>query len=176
MVTIEDLAAPHFELVAMWLSKWQINRWLTGEWRGKEVSPTLIAIAVRNRRNRFFLVRLDGKPCGLVALASIDMVDKVAMVWYLMGEEQLSGCGIISEGVRQMVRLAFDELKLKSLFTWIMEDNPASGKVLLKAGFREAGRIRSSVCSAGRQIDRIYFDIVSPNSAEAIRARSVGSR
>ena len=32
------------------------------------IDPTVIGVAVRYKRNRFFLVRSDGVPCGLVAL------------------------------------------------------------------------------------------------------------
>jgi hypothetical protein len=42
-----------------------------------------------------------------------------------------------------------------------MEDNAASHRVLQKAGFREAGRIRRAASSGGRQVDRIYFDLIA---------------
>lgn len=160
MITLEDLAPEHFELVAQWLSRPAINRWLTPEWRHKETTASIVAIAVRNRRNRLFLVRHDGKPCGLAALADIETVDRTAMIWFLLGEEKLSGKGITSAAVRELAHIAFGQLGLASLYAWAMEDNVASQKVLRKAGFRGAGRIRQSACSAGRQVDRIYFDLI----------------
>jgi ribosomal-protein-alanine N-acetyltransferase len=104
-----------------------------------------------------------------VALADLDLMDSTGMVWYFLGEKQFFGRGIISEAVRRLVREAFVDFGLKSLYAWIMEDNAASGRVLLNAGFKEAGRIRSSTCSAGRQVDRIYFDITARDAAEANR-------
>jgi RimJ/RimL family protein N-acetyltransferase len=161
MVTMQDLTREHFELVARWLAKPEINRWLTAEWRNPAVSATLVAIAVRNRKNRLFLVRCDGDPCGLVALANINMPDSTAAVWYVLGEQTLSGCGIISEAVKQLTRLCFGKMGLVSIYAWIMEDNAASHRVLQKAGFREAGRIRRAASSGGRQVDRIYFDLIA---------------
>jgi RimJ/RimL family protein N-acetyltransferase len=102
MLTIHDLTHEHFELVARWLAKPEINRWLTAEWRNPALSATLIAIAVRNRKNRLFLVRCDSEPCGLVALANINAPDNTAAVWYVLGEQTLSGRGIISEAVIQI--------------------------------------------------------------------------
>jgi RimJ/RimL family protein N-acetyltransferase len=160
MITIEELIPAHFERVAAWLAKAEINRWLTGEWRNRVVNATLISGVVRNRKNRLFLVRYDGKPCGLIALADIDTADKTAMVWYVLGEQTLSGRGITSHAVKQLTHLCFDEMRLASVYAWIMEDNAASQRVLQKAGFREAGRIRCAACSGGRQVDRIYFDLV----------------
>ena len=83
------------------------------------------------------------------------------MVWYVLGEEKLSGRGIASEAVTQLTRFCFREIGLASVYAWITEDNLASRGVLQKVGFREAGRIRCAASSAGRQVDRIYFDLVA---------------
>jgi RimJ/RimL family protein N-acetyltransferase len=161
ITTIEDLTQPHFGLVAAWLSKAEINRWLTAEWRGRVITATLVAMMVRSKKNRVFLVRCDGQPLGLTALADIETADATAMVWYLLGDTAFSGRGIVTEAVREMVRKCFQELKLESLYAWTMEDNLTSTRVLKKVGFREAGRIRRAACSNGRQVDRIYFDLLA---------------
>jgi RimJ/RimL family protein N-acetyltransferase len=161
MTTIQELTPEHFGLVARWLSKPEINRWLAAEWRNPAVNATLIAIAVRNRKNRLFLVRCGSEPCGLVALADTNAVDKTAMVWYVLGEQRLSGRGITSEAVTQLTRLCFGQMGLASIYAWITEDNIASHRVLQKAGLREAGRIRRAASSGGRQVDRIYFDLIA---------------
>lgn len=160
MVTIEPLEPAHFETVARWLTTREVNRWLTSDWRDRVVDPTIVGIAVRNKKNRLFLVRFEGAPCGVVSLADIDLVDHTAMVWYVLGEDAAGGRGITTNAVRQVVERSFEELHLSSIYAWIMEDNVRSRRVLEKAGFREAGRIRSATCSAGHQVDRIYFDIV----------------
>jgi RimJ/RimL family protein N-acetyltransferase len=164
MIAIEPLAAEDFERVAGWLSICDTNRWLTSEWRGRPISPVIIGITVRNKRNRLFLVRCDGQACGLAGFADIDAMDGTAMVWYLLGEQQFAGRGVTTEAVRQLVRVAFDELKLASVYAWIMEPNVRSRRVLERAGFREAGRIRSASCFGGRQVDRIYYDRTAEDS------------
>ncbi len=161
MVTVEALVPDQFQQAAEWLSQPETNRWLTSEWRGRQVDPVTIALVVRNKRNRLFLVRWDGQPCGVVGLADIDPPDRVAMVWYALGEKAFGGKGITTEAVRQVVQRAFAELALRSVYAWIMEDNVGSRRVLEKAGFREAGRIRSATCSADAQVDRVYFDVCS---------------
>jgi len=163
MVTIEILEPAHFEMVARWLSNREVNRWLTSEWRDRVVDSTMIGIAARNRKNRLFLVRCDGTPCGLTALADFDSVDRIAMIWYVLGEEEVAGRGVTTSAVRQVVDRGFRELQLKSIYAWIMEDNLRSRRVLEKVGFREAGCIRLGTCSAGRQVARVYFDIVRPD-------------
>jgi RimJ/RimL family protein N-acetyltransferase len=160
IVTIEELAPADFGLVAQWLARSEINQWLTGEWRSGQATSTILAISVRNRRNKLYLVRHESDPCGLVGLADIDPADRIAMVWYLLGDDRLKGRGIVSEAVRQLARLAFSELSLASLYAWIMEDNVASRRVLEKSGFRECGCFRNAACSSGKQVNRIYFDLI----------------
>lgn len=167
MTTIEDLTPSDFELVAGWLSNREINRWLTAEWRDKVATGVLVAVMMRNKKNRVCLVRWNGQPVGLVALADIDTADATAMVWYLLGDSACAGRGIISSAVNQLAAKCFRELKLESIYAWVMEDNAASARVLKKAGFREAGRLRRAAHSNGRQIDRIYFDLL-PSECPAV--------
>jgi RimJ/RimL family protein N-acetyltransferase len=166
VTTIEELQPKDFGLVATWLSKNEINRWLSAEWRDRVVSTTLLAIALRNPKNRFFLIRCNGQPCGLAALADMDLADATAMVWYILGDSAFSERGIASEAVTQLVRKSFRELKLQSLYAWVMEDNVASTRLLQRVGFREVGRIRRAASSNGCQVDRIYFDLVASEYPE----------
>jgi RimJ/RimL family protein N-acetyltransferase len=159
MIAIEDLLPEHFELVARWLSRPETNRWLTSEWRNREVSASMIAITVRNRKNSLFIVKSDGVPSGLVGLSDVDLPDKTAMIWYVLGDLNLSGKGVTSEAVCKVANIAFRNMGLSSLYAWIMEDNIASEKVLKKVGFKNAGCIRLATNSFGRQVNRIYFDL-----------------
>lgn len=172
-IAIEPLTAPSFEVVAAWLATPALNRWLTADWREREATSTVLAIATRQRRNRFFLVRHHAEPCGLVALSDLDPIDKTAMVWYLLGDRRFEGRGITTAAVNQLVSLSFNELGLRSLYAWAMEPNEASIRVLKKTGFREAGRLRQSACLDQTQTDRIYFDLVAtewaPLSNHAVR-------
>lgn len=161
MISIEPLAPDHFPIVARWMSVPAINVWLTSEWRGRAVEPSILAIACRNKRNRMYLVKSAGTPVGVVGLADMDLDDKTAMVWYLLGESGLSGKGVTSEAVRQICAAGFGEMGLRSIYAWIMEPNIGSRRVLERAGFREAGRLRRAANHGGDVVDRIYFDRIA---------------
>jgi len=160
LTEIEPLTPEHFAAVAGWLSKPEVNQWLTGDWRDRVVDATLIGVAVRNKRNRFFLVRSDGVPCGLVALADWDAVDKIAMIWYALGDPASGGRGVITEAVRQLIQAAFDNLGIEALHAWVMEDNERSRRVLEKNKFRQAGCLRQAAVHNGRRLNSIYLDLV----------------
>ncbi len=163
MITIEDLTPEHFALCAEWLSRPEINRWLTAEWRGRTVESTTLAMLLRNKRNRVWLSLYQGQPCGIVAITDLDAGDRTGMVWYILGESGHSGKGITSQALQQMCVRALQEMGLSSLYAWAMEDNAPSRRVLEKAGFQPSGRIRQAAVSAGQQVDRLYYDITAMN-------------
>jgi RimJ/RimL family protein N-acetyltransferase len=159
VIELEPLSAENFELVAGWLSTPDVNQWLSSDWRGRAIDPSLIAIAVRNKRNRFFLVRADGTACGLVALSDLDTVDRIAMVWYVLGDRASGGKGVTTAAVAMLAQIAFDTLDLEAINAWIIDGNEASRRVLLKNGFRETGRLRNAAAADGLRVDRVYFDL-----------------
>ena len=165
MIAIEPLAPDHFPLVAGWLAEPSINQWLTAEWRGRSVEPAVVAIAVRNRRNRLFLVRDEGVPRGIVGLADLEPDDRCAMVWYVLGDQASGRKGIISAAVGQLCRHAFDSLGLSCVYAWIMRPNAASRRVLEKNGFRESGTLRRAAILRGEPVDRVYFDLTPQDLA-----------
>jgi RimJ/RimL family protein N-acetyltransferase len=157
-ITIEPLLPEHFALVAGWLSEPQNNEWLTTDWRGRIVDAMLVGIAARNKKNRLYLIRIDDMPCGVIALADIDLVDGVAMLWDVLGDKRHSGKGVMTQATRLMLCTAFDELNLHCIYAWIMADNVASRRVVEKAGFQIGGLVRSAACHHGTRVDRIYYD------------------
>ena len=61
-----------------------------------------------------------------------------ARIGYNFGE-RYSGKGLATEAVELALPYAFETLKLHRLETGVQLDNPASMRVLTKAGFREEG-------------------------------------
>lgn len=166
MIRIDDLTRDDFETVAAWLSDGEINRWLVSEWRGREFGSPMIAVMLRNPRNRIYLISCDDQPCGLVGFSDIDAGDRTANLWYLIGDRSFGGRGVTTEAVRLAIEKGFGELDLASITAWIMADNQASRRVLEKNGMREAGTLRQATNSDGKQVDRIYFDLV-PSDLES---------
>lgn len=167
MVTIEPLQPDAFSMVADWLSQDWVNQWLAPPWRGARVRSSMVGMAARNPRNELFLVRQGDRGAGVVALADIDSDDHHAMIWYALGRLELSGQGVMSQGVRLVCEHAFARRGLASLHAWIVEGNEGSRRVLERTGFREAGRLRQAATFQGHAVDRVYFDRVAPVARDA---------
>ena len=76
------------------------------------------------------------------AVMDLELIWQLAQIWYLLGERDLEGRGVVTDAVGQVCRLAFEKLGLESLYAWLMAPNEASRRVLEKNRFREAGRLR----------------------------------
>jgi RimJ/RimL family protein N-acetyltransferase len=160
VVSIRKLTPDDFALVASWLSDPQTNRLLTAEWRGRRVDPTVLAVAVRNRKNLFYVVESAGRSCGLVAFSEYETRDRAAMVWYVLGDRSLGGRGITTDAVRRLCSVGFSDLGLESIWAQVLSSNPASMRVLEKVGFKDAGRLRRLERVEDRQVDRHLYDLL----------------
>ena len=98
--------------------------------------------------------RADGALVGSIELRDADPEHRQAEVSFWVGMP-FWGRGYAHEAVTALVRLAFDTLDLNRLYAHHMVRNPASGRVLEKAGFRREGLLRQRVRKWG-----VYEDVV----------------
>jgi [ribosomal protein S5]-alanine N-acetyltransferase len=72
--------------------------------------------------------------CGLVMLGGAEEGE----VWYLVKPETW-GKGIATDALKQLLNLGFGELGLHRIWATCLPENPASARVLEKAGMRKEG-------------------------------------
>ncbi len=69
--------------------------------------------------------------------------------------EEFWGRGIMSEVVPSFVNYCFDKFSLTRMFATAYANNPASVRVLEKAGFVLEGRLRKNVIKDGQILDSL---------------------
>ena len=82
-----------------------------------------------------------------------------AEIGYWLGEEHW-GQGIATAALRALTEYAFAELEVIRLFAYVFEWNPASMRVLEKAGYLCEGRLRKSAVKNGITVDQLIYAIV----------------
>ncbi|HET7599555.1 MAG TPA: GNAT family protein [Gemmatimonadales bacterium] len=102
---------------------------------------------------------------GAIGLKGMDGEHRVAELGYWIGTEWW-GRGYATEATGALVRHAFDELGLNRLQAHHMVRNPASGRVLEKAGFRREGVLRERVYRWGRFEDVVVYGILRSDLAD----------
>lgn len=70
------------------------------------------------------------------------------------------GRGIMTAVIRAFAGAAMDAFDLHRLYATVYEGNPASERVLAKAGFSREGVQKSAVIKRGRLLDLIVYTIL----------------
>ena len=88
-----------------------------------------------------------------------DVARLSAEVGYWLGEPHW-GRGIATQALCSLTDYAFAEFGLVRLFATVMEWNPASARVLEKAGYQYEGLLRKSAVKDGEIIDQWLYAVV----------------
>jgi RimJ/RimL family protein N-acetyltransferase len=106
-----------------------------------------------------FAIEVEGRAVGSVGIApGVDVHRRSAEIGYWLGRAYW-GRGIASAAVRAVTEHAFGHFDLVRLHAGVFAWNPASARVLEKAGYRLEGRLRSAVTKDGRTTDELLYAI-----------------
>lgn len=132
------------------------ERWIAGraeEWAAGRKAVWAVCVA-------------DGELLGALGL-HLEPAHRRAELGYWIGREHW-GRGYATEAVRAVVDLAFDELGLERVFAHHFAWNPASGRVLEKAGLKREGLLRSHVQKDGRAVDDVLYGLARADRTGAV--------
>ncbi len=108
---------------------------------------------------------------GRIALSNIVRgAAQYATIGYSVDQSH-NGKGYATEAVRQAVAFAFRDAGLHRVRGAVMPDNPASARVLLKAGFRPEGHFLRYLRINGRWADHDIYAITEEDWTAAGRPR-----
>ena len=85
--------------------------------------------------------------------------NRSAEVGYSLAREYWNQ-GFMTEALRAVLDLAFRKLNLHRVEAQHETDNPASGRVMLKAGMRHEGTMRGRLFNKGRFVDVDVYAIL----------------
>lgn len=107
-----------------------------------------------------FAIASDKEAIGAIGLhIGKDVGRRSAMVGYWLGEPYW-GKGIATRAVSALMEYAFKSFDLVRLEAVVYEWNPASMRVLEKAGFSLESRMRKSVAKDGQTIDAFRYVLI----------------
>jgi ribosomal-protein-alanine N-acetyltransferase len=115
-------------------------------------------------------IEVEGRAVGAIGYVPGTDVERFsAEIGYWLGRS-LWGQGIATEALRLVTAHAFDDRNFLRLFALPFADNPASARVLEKAGYTREGVLRSSSVKFGQPKDQWMYARVNPGWVR----RSVG--
>jgi RimJ/RimL family protein N-acetyltransferase len=122
------------------------------------MAPQALRIGLRRRDQGWFVFSSPvaaEEPAGLIAVDSVDPVDGVGNLWFLLGNKSQAGKGLTSMAIDEFCTT--NPLKLAVLTAWVAAPNAPSLKCLERAGFSRIGRIENAVVLPEGRFARILF-------------------
>jgi len=120
--------------------------------------------SVRDRRpETVFALEVEGAAAGSVGFSLQSDVERIsAEVGYWLGRRYW-GRGIATAALRAVTRYAVEQHGLARLYATPYAWNPASCRVLEKAGYVREARLRRSAVKDGQLIDKWLYAYVAPD-------------
>jgi RimJ/RimL family protein N-acetyltransferase len=104
-----------------------------------------------------FCIEVDGAAVGGIGIhLGRDVHRHTAEFGYWLAEE-LWGRGIVTEAVAAFSNFCLENLRLRRIYAEPFSNNPASARVLEKAGFIFEGRLKNHVIKDGQLLDSLLY-------------------
>ena len=104
-----------------------------------------------------FCVEIQGAAVGGIGVhQGHDIYRHTATVGYWLGE-QFWGHGVMTEALTAVTDFCFDNFPLRRISAEVFANNPASARVLEKAGFTFEGRLKNNVVKDGQVLDSLLY-------------------
>lgn len=116
-------------------------------------------------------LRDSGELTGAIGL-EMSSKDESAELGYWIGRKYWNQ-GICSEAANAVIKFGFEVLALNKIFASHMTRNPASGRVMEKAGMLKEGLFRSHVKKWGVFEDVVFYGILRSEFEESINTVNV---
>jgi RimJ/RimL family protein N-acetyltransferase len=155
------------ELVASWLAQKENYQWLGFGDGIQLVTPALLKIMALQETHflRVYTTDSDDTPIGIAGLNNVSRTFKTGTLWGATGEKSFRSRGYATFAGSRFLTLAFRELGLHTVNTWVAEHNP-SLRLIERLNFRFIGRQRQCHYIDGRLYDRLLFDLVAGEHKE----------
>lgn len=124
------------------------------QWLAKVVRETLET----DRRRNWAIRKEDGELIGGTGVCGLARGEKAEIGYWLA--KSYWGQGIMTEVVRRLCEFAFAQYELRRIYARAFATNPASARVLEKAGFDLEGTLRSHYFRDGEPLDVLFFGLM----------------
>jgi UDP-4-amino-4,6-dideoxy-N-acetyl-beta-L-altrosamine N-acetyltransferase len=107
-----------------------------------------------------YIILFDSVPIGSVYINNIDYIHKKGEFGIYIGDSSYRGKSIGVGAAKEIIRIAFEELKLHRLYLRVFPENVSAVRCYEKAGFCFEGLLRDTVSTNGIYRDMMLMSIV----------------
>lgn len=122
-----------------------------------EDANTFLESVINSELVTLFCVEANGAAVGGIGIRiGTDVHRRTAELGYWLGEEFWRR-GIMTEAVAAFTDFCFEMFQLRRIHAEPVANNPASARVLEKAGFTFEGRLKNNVLKDGKLLDSLLY-------------------
>jgi ribosomal-protein-alanine N-acetyltransferase len=104
-----------------------------------------------------FCIEVEGLAAGVIDIRmGQDVHRQTATLGYWLGED-FWGRGIMTEAVVAFTDFCFENFPLRRISAEVFANNPASARILEKAGFVFEGHLKNNVTKDGKLLDSLLY-------------------
>jgi len=111
----------------------------------------------RQGPENFYCIEIDGLAVGGIGLTIGEDVHRLSAEFGYWLAEDYWGQGVMSEIVPVFVNYCLEKFSLTRMYAAAYSSNPASARVLEKAGFVFEGRLKKNVFKDGQILDSLLY-------------------
>jgi ribosomal-protein-alanine N-acetyltransferase len=111
-----------------------------------------------------YAIEIEGRIAGVIGvMPGQDVYRQSAEIGYWLGEAYW-GRGIMTRVLIEFSAWVFTELPFRRLYGVVFSSNPASARVLEKAGYVREGVMREHVTKGGEMLDEWHYALLNPET------------
>ncbi len=114
---------------------------------------------IGNKAILYYAIEVNGSAVGGIGISpQKEEMNNSAELGYWLAEEYW-GKGIMSKAVREIVEQAFKKFDINRILAKPYSSNPASHRVLEKAGFKLESRLEKAIIRNGELLDQLLYAV-----------------
>jgi RimJ/RimL family protein N-acetyltransferase len=160
MITHRDLTPDDLDELVRWRNDPDVNRYLSERLMNEEEAGAWFQRLRRNPKIWLKAIQYDDRLVGYGVVESIDETNRKCELAMVIGEKDLWGCGIGRTILVEMLRYAFDELRMHRVWAVAIRGNDRSERLLKNAGFSYEGTMRGAISRAGTFTDLLIYSLL----------------
>jgi UDP-4-amino-4,6-dideoxy-N-acetyl-beta-L-altrosamine N-acetyltransferase len=141
-------------------SEFVMNNFVIREQFTKQTQRKWLDCVIAKGKAVQYIILNDNLPVGSVYIRDIDCTHKKGEFGIFM-EKDFAGKGFGFLATKEMLRIAFEKLKLHRVYLRVFSDNISAIKIYEKAGFVKEGLLRDTAFIDGKFRDMILMGVIN---------------
>ena len=162
MVSLKGITASDTPLILKWRnSDFVKNNFIIRERFTEQSQEKWLSNVVGKGKAIQYIILSDDFPIGSVYIRDIDHVNKNGEFGIFIGEKEYIGKGLSFFATKEILKIAFEALKLHRVYLRVFPDNIPAIKTYEKSGFVKEGVLRGTVFLDGTFKDMLLMAILN---------------